>query len=219
MPKKILYLASFLVTITVAFICSIDAQLKYQKTIQALQILYEGECRANLTYSVYAQKAISEDYPNIAHLFQAFSASESIHARNFKKHLLELGVEVKEIPKPEIEVKTTKYNLAHACETELKEIDQYYPEIVERIKPEKHEAAIRDIEHAWQAEKQHRDLIEKVQSGTGFLFKVLAKVIEKKPTRYFICQNCGSTLTALPNDECPICKGPVSHYKEIKRGE
>ena len=83
------------------------------------------------------------------------------------------------------------------------------------MKTECHEAAIRDVVYAWKAEKQHRDLIRKIRSGTGLLFGVLVKVMEKDASRYFVCQRCGSTLTSLPEDTCPICMGPVLRYKEI----
>jgi len=69
----------------------------------------------------------------------------------------------------------------------------------------------------WESEKQHRDLIQKIESGTGVLFGVLTRAIEKRPTRSFVCQNCGSTLQELPKDICPICKSPISQYKEVER--
>lgn len=191
-------------------------QSKYPETIAALQVAYRGEIQAHLNYMAYAQKANSENYPNIGHLFVSLATSESIHARNFKKALSDLGVDVKEMPKPEIKVSSTKENLKNATQVELQEIDQRYPQLVEKIKPENHEAAIRNITYAWESEKQHRDLIQKIQSGTGILFGLLTRTIEKTPTRYFVCQNCGSTLVELPNDICPICKGSVSEYKVLE---
>ena len=204
----------FVVLITISFA---NAQSKYPETIAALQVAYRGEIQAHLNYMAYAQKADSENYPNIGHLFVSLATSESIHARNFKKALSDLGVDVKEMPKPEIKVSSTKENLKNATQVELQEIDQKYPQLVEKIKPENHEAAIRNISYAWESEKQHRDLIQKIQSGTGILFGVLTRTIEKTPTRYFVCQNCGSTLVELPKDICPICRGSVSEYKVLER--
>jgi rubrerythrin len=47
------------------------------------------------------------------------------------------------------------------------------------------------------------------------LFGFLAKKIEESPAHYFVCESCGSTLTELPEDACPICKGTVSRYKKL----
>ena len=181
-----------------------------------LQTAYQNEIQAHVSYQAYAQKALSENYPNIAHLFVALASSESIHARNFKQCLSDLNVEVTE-PKAEIKVSSTKEN-SEKCDTEeLQEIDKRYPQFVERITSEKHEVAIRNLTYAWESEKQHRTLIEKIESGTGILFGLLASRIEGKPFRYFVCQACGSTIRELPTEACPICSIPVSHYREIER--
>jgi len=192
-------------------------QSKYPETIATLRTACSNEIQAHLNYSAYAQKANSENYPNIAYLFSGFALSESIHARNFRQILSELEGQVKETPKPDLKVFNTKANLKNALDFELKDIDQRYPQLIEKIKPEKHEAAIRDITYAWESEKQHRDLIQKMQSGTGIFFGLLAKKIEETSVRYFVCQICGSTVVELPKDSCPICKGSVSGYKEVER--
>jgi rubrerythrin len=218
MPTKaFLFRVFVLVLIIFVQVTFVDAQMEYPETINVLQIAYYNEIHANLTYLAYAQKAISEDYPNIAHLFVALAASESIHAHNFKQLLSDLGVEVKEASNPEIKVSTTKDNLKNATQAELQEIDHRYPQFIEKVKPEGHEAAIRYITYAWESEKQHRELIEKIKSGTGILFKMLSGIIEKTPNRYFVCQECGSTIREVPEVACPICKSPVSSYREIER--
>ena len=193
------------------------AQSKYPKTISALQERYSDEIHGVQEYLAYAQKALSEGYPNIAYLFTALAVAESVHASNFKKLLSDLGVQVKEIPKPEFKVSSTKGNLNYAATVEIEEIDHKYPRLIEDIRPEKHEAAIQDITYAWKAEKQHLDLLKKVLSRTGIFFGELAKKIEKTDVQFFVCQRWGSTLTELRRDMCPICKGPVAQYKEVER--
>ena len=192
-------------------------QSKYPETIATLQTAYRNEIQAHLNYLAYARKANSENYPNVAYLFCGFAASEWIHARDFRQILSELDGQVKETPKPDVKVFNTKANLKNALDFELKDIDQRYPQLIEKIKPEKHEAAIRDITYAWESEKQHRDLIQKMQSGTGIFFGLLAKKIEETSVRYFVCQICGSTVVELPKDSCPICKMLISNFKEVGR--
>jgi rubrerythrin len=100
---------------------------KYPETIAILQTLYREEILTHLTYSAYAPKALSEDYPNIAHLFSAFRESESVHANNFKNLLSGFGVEVSPFSKPEIGAASTKENLRNAALMELRHIDRVYP--------------------------------------------------------------------------------------------
>jgi rubrerythrin len=210
-----LTLRLFLVLAFLVFVPSVHAQSKCPATVGVLQEVYQNESKAHRAYLSYGEKAISENYPNIAHLFTAFAASESIHARNFKQILADLGTEVKEA-EPEVRVLITKENLRHATQVELEEIDQKYPQFLEKIKPERHQAAIEKITYAWKAERQHRALIEKIKSGTGVLFGVLVSTIEKGRNRFFVCQNCGSTLLEFPQGLCPICRGPASQYREVE---
>lgn len=193
------------------------AQSKYSESISGLQKAYMSEMQAHRNYMAYAEKAKSENYPNIAHLFVSFAASESIHAHNMKRMLSDLGMDIKETPGVEVKVLSTKTNLKNALDFELKDIDHRYPEILEQIKPERNEAAIQVVTYAWESEKQHRDLIQKMRSGTGVFFGVLAERIEKSPARYFVCRICGSTVVELPKGDCPICKNSVSNYKEVER--
>jgi rubrerythrin len=193
----------------------VDAQPRYPKTISVLKMAYEGEIRAFHTYMAYAQKANSESYPNIANLFVALATSERIHARNFRTLLVELTADASDTQIPQIEVSSTKKNLKKATKVELNEVDTKYPQFIDKIESEHFEAATRNITYAWKSEMQHRDLIKKIQSGTGMLFGLLAKKIEDTPAQYFVCQNCGSTLTEFPKEACPICKGSVSRYKKL----
>ncbi len=198
---------------------TIHAKSEFLETIAVLQAVHNREVQVNLAYLTYAQKAVSENYPNIAHLFGALAASEWIHARNFRQLLFDLGIEMKRYPEPEIRASTTKANLKNATRIEIEEIDRNYPQFIERIKSERYEPAIRDLTYAWESEKQHRKLIEKIRSGTGIFFGILARTIEKTPYRYFVCQACGFTIssTSPPENPCPVCKSPVSHFKEIER--
>jgi rubrerythrin len=204
------------ILISICILPLVDAQTRYPHTISVLKMAYKGEIQAFHTYMAYAQKANSEKYPNIANLFISLASSERIHARNFRTLLVELGVDVSESQIPQIEVSSTKKNLKRATKVELSEIDAKYPQFINKIESESHEAATLNLTYAWQSEKQHRDLIKKIQSGTGMLFGLLSKKIEGTPAQYFVCQNCGATLTELPKETCPICKESVSSYKALK---
>lgn len=191
------------------------SELIYQKTIAALQERYVDEITAHQKYNAYAQRALKENYPNIAHLFRSLAASEAVHARNFKKLLLKLGVEVKLPEKLEYKVASTKANIRHATTVEENEIDRKYPGILKSISSENHEDAIRFITYAWKAEKQHKELIHKIRKASKRFFGIVAERIEGEPTRYYVCQICGSTLSELPAKACPICEHAASEYEEV----
>jgi rubrerythrin len=97
------------------------------------------------------------------------------------------------------------------------DIDQRYPQLIEKAKSETHESALRNLNYAWETEKQHHDLIKKMQSGTGIFFGMLAKKVEETSFHYFVCQMCGSIVIEFPDQVCPICKSPASVYKEVER--
>lgn len=195
---------------------AVKAQSRYSETILVLQTLYQDEIQAIHNYLAYAEKAAAEKYPNIAKLFRSLAASESVHARNFESLLSTLGEKTKNFPLVKPEVSSTQRHLELSTALEIEEIDKKYPKFIERIKPENYAQAIQYIIYAWKAEKQHRALLKKIRSGTGIFFGLLTKKIEESPSQYFVCQNCGSTLSEIPEVTCPICGGPCSNYQEIK---
>ena len=207
-----------MVLMSIFFLCgaAVNAPSEYPETISVLQSLYQDEMQAMHNYQAYAQKAVSQKYPNIAKLFMTLAASESVHARNFKACLAKLGVAAEEFPQQPVKVASTRKNLKFAIAVELEEIDRKYPQVLEQIKPEKHPQAIQYIRYAWESEKQHRELLKRIQSGTGMFFGLLTKRIEGNPYQYFVCQNCGSTLSEIPASTCPVCGGPAAKYTEIK---
>lgn len=202
---------------SIFFFCgaAVNAQSEYKETISVLQSLHQDEMQAMHNYQAYAQKAVSQKYPNIAKLFMTLAASESVHARNFKACLAKLGVAAEEFPQQPVKVESTRKNLKFAITVELEEIDRKYPQVLEQIKPENHAAAIQYIRYAWESEKQHRKLLRRIQSGTGMFFGLLTKRIEGNPYQYFVCHNCGSTLSEIPASACPVCGGPSAKYEEV----
>lgn len=206
---------TLILSVCMAAISFTQDQFEYPETIIVLREVYEGEVTACQTYSAFAQRASEEKHPSLARLFSALETSETIHANNFKKNLQNLGVAMKEIPKLEIKVSNTKKNLKYALNVELAEIDSSYPEFIKRIRPEGYEEAINDITYAWKSEKQHRDLLKQTRSAIRFFFGKVAKQL-KQAEKYFVCQRCGSTLSELPKEVCPICSSPASLYKEVE---
>ena len=210
----------FILLLLSSFHTHAEEQLDYYETIAVLKELHKNETIACHFYSAFARKAYEEKYFNVANLFIALQSSETIHARNFKRNLSNLGKNhFKEASEPEINVSGTKENLKYALSVELAEIDSSYPNFINRIKPEGYKAAMNDITYAWKAEKQHRGLIKQMQSALPFFFREIDKKLKKEADKYFVCQRCGSTLGKLPEHTCPICGSPASMYKEMQNFE
>jgi rubrerythrin len=186
----------------------------YPKTLAALQERYADEVQAHLKYNAYAKQALKEGYPNIAHLFRALAASEAVHARNFAALLKKLGA-TPQAPEISLQITSTRKHLQQATDVEADEIDNEYPAILARIKPEGYQPAIQSITWAWEAEKQHRELIIKIRDAATSWFGLLVNRIEGEPSHYFVCQICGSTLDERPANTCPICGHPAENYQEV----
>jgi rubrerythrin len=180
----------------------------------ALQTAYYLETLRAQTYSAFSKKADSEYYPNIARLFSAFAFSESIHADNFKKLMARLGIDKTEKPTSEIIIADTKSNLKNAADAELEDIDTNYPCFIAAAKSEGQQEVLKYFIYALKSEEQHRKLLLKIQSKAGMFFPMLAKKIEDKPCKYFVCTLCGATDTRIPEPACPVCNEPSAAYKE-----
>jgi rubrerythrin len=187
----------------------------YAETIQALQERYLDEVEAHASYNAFSDKALADGYPNSAYLFKSLAVSEGIHARNFKQILDALGVGVP-TEQPRLRpVESTKSNIMNATGVETDEIDHEYPAILARIMTENHQSAIDNLTWAWEAEKQHRELLGRMQDAARKWFKFLIAHIEGEFVDYHVCQICGSTLVERPAERCPVCGQPASHYHRI----
>ena len=189
----------------------------YRETLAVMQMLYGIEVRAAHRFHIFSDRAIEEGHDNIAHLFKAISISENIHAAHFKELIENLGDQTATIDLSSIRAGTTDENLKYSATTELSEINSQYPRYIERISPEGHEKALEYIQYAWEAEKHHRRLIEEMRSGAARFFDRLLAPFGAGESHYYVNQNCGTTVTKLPKQECPVCRMPVETYIEVPR--
>jgi rubrerythrin len=188
----------------------------YPATIAAMQSARETETGVYYHYTEFARRAQADGYRGVAYLFAAFAASELVHATNFGRILAQLNVEVAPIAKPSVRVGTTRDNLIRAANGEMSSIEAFYPKLLEQLRPEGHADAITTVQYAWESEKQHRDKIGQIQRWSGAFFEQVARTIDEKTGRYFICQLCGSTVNTVPAGRCPVCKFPSTHYRGVE---
>jgi rubrerythrin len=104
---------------------------RYPLTLALMKEAYWAETMANRHYEVYCQKALSENYPNIAYLFLALAISEEIHAKNYKAIIVSLGSEIND-NEQNVSMGSTKENLSTAALKELEKTNKFYPNIIKK---------------------------------------------------------------------------------------
>ncbi|MDH5195007.1 MAG: hypothetical protein OEW32_15075 [Nitrospira sp.] len=192
------------------------ATAKYQKTIAVLQYAYDREMALYYEYLAFGKVARAEGYIGIAYLFIALGTAELIHAQNFGKILSRLGVELPSVSKPAGSPAKTRENLIKAADAEIDAVDVFYPEVLQELEAEGMKDAILATHYAWESEKQHQGIIKKIQRWSPSFFERVARTIDEHIGPYFVCQVCGSTMTEIPPDTCPICKLSSRHYRKIE---
>ncbi len=164
------------------------------KTDENLKAAFAGESQANRKYLAFAKKAEEEGYKDVAKLFRAAAASETVHAMS---HFKVMG-----------SIKNTIDNLRAAYDGETFEKTEMYPEFINTAKEEGNKDAVRTFTWAMKAEKVHADLYTKaldaVETGKDVGIDAL-----------HVCQKCGYTVEGEAPDICPVCGAPKSMFKEI----
>jgi rubrerythrin len=156
-----------------------------------LKAAFTGESMANRTYLAFAKKADEEGYHQIAKLFRAAAAAETIHALNHFQRMGGIG--------------TTIDNLKDAINGETYEFTKMYPEFIEEAKKEDDKRALWSFEVANKVEKIHAGLYEKALSEIGM----------NEEVDYYVCNVCGYTMEGEPHGSCPICGASASRFDKI----
>jgi rubrerythrin len=159
-----------------------------------LAAAFAGESQANRRYLVSAEKADAEGNAQIARLFRAAAAAETVHA---KSHLRVLGI-----------MGNTAENLKAAVAGELHEFTKMYPEFIEQAKTDGDNQALRSFDYANSVEKTHHKLYEAALAA-------LEAGQELPEGSYYICPICGHTEFGTPPDKCPVCGAPGSKFAKI----
>lgn len=159
------------------------------QTIENLKDAFAGESQANQKYLAFAKKAEQEGFANIARLFRAAAAAESIHAEGHLKAMDGIG--------------STVENLKAAVAGETYEFTEMYPPMIEQAEAEAHKAK-RMFGFASAAEAVHAKLyqmaLEAAQQG---------KDLE---VEFYLCPVCGYIEIGKPSERCPICGNPPERF-------
>lgn len=142
---------------------------------------FAGESQANRKYLAFAKKAEQEGHTQVAKLFRAAAAAETIHAHN---HLRGLGA-----------VKSTRDNLMEAINGESYEFQKMYPRMIADAQAESNSTALQSFSYANAVEKVHAALYQNALESLG----------ANRDTDYHVCSVCGYTAEGGAPDACPVC--------------
>ena len=163
-------------------------------TRENLQAAFAGESQANRTYLAFAVKAEAEGRPQIAKLFRAAAAAETVHAH---AHLRVMGG-----------IKGTAENLEAAAAGEAHEFQSMYPEFIKEAEAEKNQAAIITFRNAMAVEKIHYDFYKEASE--------LLKAGKDLPdSEIWVCEICGNTVKGEAPDKCPICGARKEKFTKV----
>jgi rubrerythrin len=165
------------------------------KTEQNLKDAFAGESQANRKYLAFAKKAEQEGYIQVAKLFRAAAAAETIHAHN---HLRELKG-----------IKSTRENLLEAINGESYEFQKMYPAMIADAQAEAQQLALRTFTFANEVEKVHAALYQKALDN-------LEATGRNKTLDYYVCSVCGYTAEGEAPDECPVCKAKKQAFNKAE---
>lgn len=163
------------------------------KTLDNLMAAFAGESQANRKYLAFAKKADEEGFAQVARLFRAAAAAETIHALT---HLRTAG-----------EVKSTAENLQAAAAGENYEATSMYPEFIQQAEAEGEKRALTSFKWALEAEKVHEILYRQALESLGK---------ETEAYDYYVCPVCGYTHARNAPEKCPVCGVPGERFERIQ---
>ena len=162
------------------------------KTTENLHAAFAGESQANRKYLAFAKQAEKDGYPQIAKLFRAVAAAETVHAHNHFRILGGVG--------------TTEENLKAGIAGESYEIDSMYPEFIAEAEAAGEKKALNSFKWAWEVEKEHEQIFQQVLANMG---------AEIAGLDIWVCPVCGSTHVGVRPEKCPVCGTPGERFERI----
>ena len=148
---------------------------------------FSGESQASIRYRVFAEIAREKGLKNLARVFEAFSYSEFVHAKNHMKNFRS------------DELDDPLSALDEAIWSETHEVEEIYPEFYEEAIAEKKKKAATSFRWAMETEKKHAEIYRQlrvlVESGRDRAFD----------QKIYVCPTCGYVFAGEAPEVCPLC--------------
>ena len=163
-------------------------------TLDNLGAAFAGESQANRKYLAFAKKADEDGYPQVAKLFRAAAAAETVHAH---AHLRAMDG-----------IKSTTDNLKVAIEGEGYESNVMYPDFVTEAEKDGHTRGLISFRNALAVEKIHfamySEALQSVESGK-----------DMADASIHVCDICGCTVAGAAPDKCPVCGAAGTRFFKV----
>ncbi len=163
-------------------------------TRENLQAAFAGESQANRKYLAFAAKAEAEGHSQIARLFRAVAAAETVHAHAHLRVMKGVG--------------DTKQNLQAAIEGEQYEFTEMYPKFVHEAEAEAQKGALNSFRNAMAVEKTHHGLYAEA-------LVALNGGKDMPEAAIYVCDICGHTAVGEAPDKCPVCGAVKSRFRKV----
>lgn len=164
------------------------------KTEDDLKAAFAGESQANRRYLAFAKKADKDGLTQVAKLFRAVAAAETVHAHSHFRAMNGVG--------------STTENLQTAIAGENYEWTSMYPEFIQDAEAESVKRALASFRFAFEVEKVHEQLYRKALTA-------LESQNPMEEVDYYVCPVCGYTHEGPMDGLCPVCKTPANKYERI----
>jgi rubrerythrin len=179
--------------------------LQVGSTRANLQSAFTNEMDARERYLAYAKRAQLEGYPYVAQLFRACAESEDVQGKRHVTAIAWIGGEARAVLS-RVVVGSTEENLRAAIEQEAYEVSTYYPVLREKARGEHEPMAVRSMNFALSADREHLRL----------LAAALAGLDRRAPTgTLYVCPYCGKTVTSLDFRKCPNCFTRAASFTRV----
>jgi len=164
------------------------------KSEEDLKAAFAGESQANRKYLAFAKKADADGLTQVAKLFRAAAAAETVHAHSHLRAMDGVG--------------STNDNLKAAIAGENYEWVTMYPAFIKDAEEETNKRALNSFKHAFEVEKVHEELYQKALAA-----------VEAQQTLpaidYYVCPICGFTHEGPLQGRCPICNTSAEKFERI----
>jgi len=174
-------------------------------TATNLRSAFGGESMAHMRYKVWADRAETDGFANVARLFHAISRAEQAHATGHFRAMGKVPGAFAVTAGGGFGLGKTSDNLQGAIDGETFEIQQMYPAYLAVAKAQGEKAAIKSMTYAMSAEKIHAAMYARAKKAVDS-----AKDMKLGPVQ--ICSVCGHTIEGERPDRCPICRSSGKKY-------
>lgn len=177
-------------------------------TADFLRSAYGGESMAHMRYTIWAESAEKEGFPNIGRLFTGIAYAEWVHAKNHF-NVLKNQVGDNTVAAGAVFGHTNIVeNLQGAIDGELHEIEQMYPVYLETANFQSENDAKRSFHYALEAEKIHAKMFQDAQNLAREGKDISSETI-------YVCPVCGFTEIGDNVEKCPVCGVKKEMFKSF----